>query len=447
MITANTVCQARPPCCSLVSGASVTNRHHFADTFHSEKQLYAIEALYQLSYDPELPQFPLVKRGKKELVTRPPCDIAFLEIVTPQPTAHMTHQIEKQAGRKHQNKLPQGLYQRNGIYQLTFKRNGGRQRKSLGTRDLAEAIEQRRLELSKSLTPRGEGLLRTAYLYNEEQLRLGNIQPRSAKELLRLLGDVLRFTQAATLDDLTTTQLQKYFNRISRPRAEGGLSPASWNSYAGRLSGFFRDMVAAHRLTRNPMDQVQLPRFNQAACARSNVVEQKAANRLIENCTDPRLKFVLLCGFHCGMRKEEIIEARWGWFDTKTKVASIPMTERKIQKPAYPPLTSSLIEHLQKMKQALPKQPPPTEYILEPLNKGGLSRYRWDFRIPFEKYLKEQGAQFTAHDMRRSYVTNCIKNGVKIEILSSWTGDAMRTLEQHYKHLTSYDSSIEKLVR
>ena len=358
----------------------------------------------------------------------------------------MTHDFGGRSGRKHRHILPKGLYLRNGIYQLSFNRNGKRQRISLGTSELSEALEARRLELLKSPTPKGEGVLRTAQLYTEEQLRLGNMQPRSARELMRLLADVMRFTQAATLDDLTTAQLQKYFNRITAPKAQGGLSPASWNSYAGRLSGFFRDMVEQRRLTKNPMHQVNLPRFNQAAHARRNVVEQKTANRLIEKCQCPRLKFILLCGFHAGMRKEEIIEARWGWFDLKARVANIPMTERKIQKPAYPPLTSPLVDHLLEMRKALPKPPRPEDYILEPHKQGGRYRYRWDFRIPFERFLQQQGEEFTTHDMRRSYCTNNIKNGVSLEILSSWTGDAMRTLEQHYKHLLAYDPRVEKLA-
>ena len=358
----------------------------------------------------------------------------------------MTHDSGGRSGRKHRHILPKGIYLRNGIYQLNLFRNGRRVRKTLGTSDLAEALEQRRLELTKSPTPKGEGLLRTAQLYTEEQLRLGNLQPRSARELMRLLADVLRFTQAAALDDLTPALLQKFFNRITQSKENGGLSPASWNSYAGRLSGFFRDMVAQRRLTRNPMDQVDLPRFNQAAHARRNVVEQKTANRLIAAAKDPRLKFILLCGFHAGMRKEEIIEARWGWFDLKARVANIPMTERKIQKPAYPPLTSPLVEHLLDMKRALPRPPKPTDYILEPMKEAGRYRYRWDFRIPLEKFLAEQGEEFTTHDMRRSYCTNNIKNGVSLEILSSWTGDAMRTLEQHYKHLLAYDPRVEKLA-
>jgi integrase len=350
------------------------------------------------------------------------------------------------SGRRHRKILPHGLYIRNGVFQLSFQRNGRRVRKSLATADLAEAIEQRRLELLKSPTPKGEGLLRTAQLHTEEQLRLANLQPRSARELMRLLADVLRFTQASSLDDLTPAKLQTYFNRITAPRAQGGLSPASWSSYAGRLSGFFRDMVQKHRLTKNPMDQVRLPRFNQAAHARSTTLDQQTANRLIQNCADQRVKFALLCGFHAGMRKEEIIEARWGWFDLTARVANIPMTERKIQKPAYPPLTSSMIEHLGKMRRALPQPPAPTDYVLEPAKQSGRHRYRWDFRIPFENYLHQQGVKFTAHDMRRSYCTNNIKNGVSLEMLSSWTGDAMRTLEQHYKHLMAYDPRVEKLA-
>ncbi len=36
---------------------------------------------------------------------------------------------------------------------------------------------------------------------------------------------------------------------------------------------------------------------------------------LISECPDRELKFILYCGFHAGLRKGEIVQARPEWFD------------------------------------------------------------------------------------------------------------------------------------
>jgi site-specific recombinase XerD len=348
---------------------------------------------------------------------------------------------------KHAKTLTRGLYQRNQIYWLRYSKAGKQERKSLNTTDLAEAIATRKRELETIPTIQSEGVMRTAELYLQEQLKLGNLKERSVQAVKQALVSLLRNCPVARLDDITPQILQAYFNRITQPKGKGGMAASSWNSYAGHLSGFFSGMVRSRRLGQNPMTTVTLPKFNQAIHARTHVESKETANRLIANCTDPRIKFVLLAGFHLGMRKEEIIESRWEWMREDLKVAVIPMEERKRPKPATPPLPASMIAHLKFMRAALPRPPSSTDYILMPSKTRGDYRYRWDFRKPLEDYLKTQGCNFRAHDMRRSYVTNLCRANVSLDTISAWVGDSVRTLEAHYKHLQAYDSRIEKLTR
>lgn len=339
----------------------------------------------------------------------------------------------------------QGLYQRGKIWYFDGYPNGRRKRISLQTSDYAEAVRRRKLELEKIPTARHEGLLRTAQLYTEDMLEQGKLKPNSANELMRLVTDMSRFCDVARLDDINEKVLQRYFDMLMKPGPRQ-VKPASWHSYAARLSGFFSGMVEKKRMTFNPMDRVKLPKFSQAAHARTNTVDAATAGRLIEECPDDEIKLVLLLGFTCGMRKNEIIQARWSWFDLNARVCRIPLTERKVQKAASPPINSQLMKHLERMKKALPRPPKPSDYLMKPEVEKGLWRYRYDFDKPFEKYLAQQKVQFTAHDMRRSFATNCVQQGISLEIISTWTGDTVRTLEIHYKHLAAYDPRVEKIL-
>ena len=53
------------------------------------------------------------------------------------------------------------------------------------------------------------------------------------------------------------------------------------------------------------------------ALADDDLRDRTAAQRdkLIKDAPSDDLRFILFAGFHCGMRKNEIIEARVDWFD------------------------------------------------------------------------------------------------------------------------------------
>jgi len=336
----------------------------------------------------------------------------------------------------------EGIYLRGKTYWLNHYPQGKRARVTLGTPDYGTAVKNAALIHKKIISPKGEGVLRTAQIYTEEAVRMGTMAPGSAYELHRVLKGFLLFANVATLEDIKPHVLQKYFDKLTTQ-----VKPASWASYAGRLSGFFGAMLKNRRMTSNPMLQVRIPKFNQSAHARSNVVRLDKANELIKECPDLRLRFVLVAGFLMGMRKNEIIQCQWGWFDYANKVCNIPLLKRKGQaKPANPPMIAGVFDILKELRAALPKAPAPTDYILEPQTQQGRARYRWDFKKPFNEYQKSKNCKFSAHDMRRSYATNSVQIGISLEVISGWVGDTVRTLEMHYSKLNQYDARAEGLM-
>ena len=336
-----------------------------------------------------------------------------------------------------------GIFLRGSKYWLRYSRNGLQERVPLGTSNMAEAIkiaarERARVPFDPGLNMQG-ALKR---LLDEEQAA-GRLSPRYVNEVHRRFKVLLDFHQDITrFEDITTRRLQQYLDHVAAKR-----KPATLNTYAGQLRGLFNILMQRRHLSINPMDSVRLPAFNQAEHVRENVVEPEVARKLIDKCTDPRLKFVLLAGFCLGMRKNEITEARWGWFHLSARVCLIPPEARKRPKPACPPLNSEVIEHLQVLRKALPKPPQPADYILEPGVVAGSYRYRWDFRKPFTDYMKKHRVKCTAHDMRRTFCTLAVGKGVTLEQLSAWVGDSVRVLASHYSHLRTYDPKVEDILR
>ena len=343
----------------------------------------------------------------------------------------------------HSGKDTKGIFLRNETYWLRYSRDGRQFRISLKTADLGEAVKTAKAERERVPLNPSENLLGSVARHVLAEVEAGRIAPRYGQELQCRLSALLAMHPTIKhLDDITPKRLQQYLDHVRRK-----LSPSSLNSYAGQLRGLFNILMQRRYLARNPMNEVRLPAFNQGEHVRENVVEPARARELIANCSDPRLKFVLLAGFCLGMRKQEIIESRWGWFNLQARVCLIPPEARKRSKPACPPLNSEVLEHLKTMREALPKPPLPTDYILEPDSTTGSYRYRWDFRKPFGEFMNANKVRCTAHDMRRTFCTLAVRNGATLEQLSAWVGDTPRVLASHYAHLKTYNPLVEDILR
>lgn len=336
-----------------------------------------------------------------------------------------------------------GIHKRGNTFHFRFSQNGRQVRGSLHTSDPEEARRRYRLERQRVHADPSENLVHTIGRHIQEEVEAGNLAPRYAAEVRARLYTLLDFHKNITrLDDFTPKRLQEYLDHVRKRR-----SAATLSTYAGQLRGLFRLLLERRRIMYNPMDEVRLPAFNQSEHARDNVVAPEKVRELLDKCTDLQLKFILLAGFCLGMRRNEITEARWGWFNLPARVCLIPPEARKRGKPACPPLNSEVIAHLQKMREALPKAPLPTDYLVEPGKMQGANRYRYDFIKPFRRHLKSCGVNCSAHDMRRTYATLAVRSGATLEQLSAWVGDTPRVLAAHYAHLKSYNPLVEGMVR
>lgn len=90
------------------------------------------------------------------------------------------------------------------------------------------------------------------------------------------------------------------------------------------------------------------------------------------------LKFALLCGFDGGLRRDEISEARVGWFDLEAKVLDVSNNGTFVTKDRDNrtiPLTDRFVDFLKTYLAGRDK----TEYVLAPHKTvKGANKYRFD---------------------------------------------------------------------
>ena len=174
---------------------------------------------------------------------------------------------------------------------------------------------------------------------------------------------------------------------------------------------------------------------------RTRFADLELAQRLIKDAPDDDLRFVLFCGFHVGMRKMEIVEARPEWFNLEARTVEIRATETfrpKDRDARTVPLTDQFVAFLKQWGLRSP-------YVLQPDVMHGSHRYRFDFRRAFSDYVKAQGVPWISpHVMRHSFASICATKGIDIYRIATWLGDDVRVVQKHYAKLRPDDRQIMK---
>lgn len=84
--------------------------------------------------------------------------------------------------------------------------------------------------------------------------------------------------------------------------------------------------------------------------------------------------------------------------------------------------------------------------MIQPTVVQGKARYRYDFRKPFEEYLKRIGFGWvTPHVMRHTFASLLVSSSCSVYKVAQWLGDTLATTEKHYAHLIKSDPDIELL--
>ena len=204
------------------------------------------------------------------------------------------------------------------------------------------------------------------------------------------------------------------------------------------LRSFFNRLVEQKKIRSNPVKELKLARLDQKSRLRFCLPAER--DSLIGNAPNESMKFILYCGFHGGLRRNEIIEARPEWFDLERRSLHVRSTETfrpKDREARTIPLTNEFYEFLKGYGLKSP-------FMLRPDVKHGASRYRYDFRRPWNNFVNAEGVEWvTPHVMRHTFASLLASKGVSIYKVALWLGDDVRVVQKHYAKLLPKDDDIE----
>lgn len=322
----------------------------------------------------------------------------------------------------------QGIYQQAGkkTWWLRFSRGGKQIRVSLGTRDFAEAVAKA-AEIRAGQGPKEikAKIWETAVAaYCKEKVSRGDFRSGTALRVASAINVFARETGAATPEAVTLAKLQGYYEARAKNSEAGARSTIAavqgFLSWGNCLPG-----------------RVEVSRARKPE-ARNVVVTPEAINSWIEGAKNDRLRFVLFCAGHAGMRGGEIRNSHRPWFDLARRVIMIPAIEG-----TWRPKNSTARE--------IPISAPFASFLSEFLEgKEGLllvgkQKKPWDFRAPWERHAKAMGREDVfPHAFRHSWITAlCNSGNHSIMEVSAWSGDRIETIEANYWHKRAESGALD----
>ena len=334
-----------------------------------------------------------------------------------------------------------GLYLRGSTYWYAKQINGCRTFISLETSDPFEATSRLAALNSANVLTDGSHVQFAVKEYATFCFSSGKWTAASLDSKLPILRTWAKWTGRAQPSQITTEKIRAYYEeRCSK------VAPSTAYSDLMTIQGFFNWCTEVKRTcASNPVLPLTAKRSTQKIKtpkqrARKKFATPELRDRLISECPREELKYILFCGFHAGLRFNEIVESKAEWFDLKAgllhlqKHAGFDFKDREER-------TIPLTQEFKKFIQTFGLRSP---YMLAPDVAKGRSLYRYDFTRPFQQYMKAMGcAWITPHVMRHTFASLLASAGVSIYKIAQWMGDGVQVVERHYAKLLPNDSTIE----
>jgi integrase/recombinase XerD len=337
------------------------------------------------------------------------------------------------------------IYRRAGTWWVSYYAGGKHLRRSLKTSSKRLAEREKQAIEAKLLDPYHQAPTvknpRVDQFWEDYlQWAKDHKRPAAVARTCVFWGQLIEFTRASHVDDIGKKDIEGF----KRWRREQGNSDQTVNNGLRELKAVFNRGRKLGLITnQNPVDEVE---FYPIPKRMPDFHTKEELERLLEVASRHGLCVkwtVLLCGW-AGLRKGEVTNCRWEWFDFDANrpvihVKSFPGFSIKDHDERMIPMNRRIWEELYPFRQD-------QGYVIAPErgSKGG--RYRVDVRSALVSALvdAELAIDKPYQRLRHSFGSILAQEGVSIFKVSKWMGhSSVQVTERHYAGLQSYDPDID----
>ncbi|HOE16632.1 MAG TPA: site-specific integrase [Syntrophorhabdaceae bacterium] len=307
-----------------------------------------------------------------------------------------------------------GLYRRNKTYWFSIMFDGRRIRKSLET-DNKKVAEKLKAKITTELIEGRyfETAVSRSIAFDEMTKKYLSEHAHTRDE--HTVKKLHEFFQGFTLFEITTQSVAEY-----RKSRSGVVKPATVYQELALLRRMFNVAIKEWEWAKdNPVSRLSFSIGNKNARDRWLTIEKEKI--LLECATNPQwLRTLLMVALHSGLRRGEILNLSWADIDLKRRIIEV-VKSKNGEKRAIP-MSNTLYDVFANVKVRAISGP------VFPISVRSL-------RVAFEKTLKKAEIQdFKFHDLRHTFATRLVQNGVDIYKVKELLGHKSITMTMRYAH-------------
>lgn len=236
------------------------------------------------------------------------------------------------------------------------------------------------------------------------------------------------------LSKISLTDIQEVVDNMTRK----GLNPNTIQDYLRKLNIFFRSAMDEYNLISSlPTKNIKISKLKKATNKRA--LTKYEADTLLKDFEKSKYYLVILIALKCGLRLGEILGLTWDCIDTKNSVIKVTCQWKQVSEKEYNFGTL-------KSKNSYREVPIPNKMI--PILKNhkevvNIDRRVFTFKntdsvsICLNRLLKKGGYNITVHELRHTYATHLIANGVDFKTAAMLLGHTVEQTMKTYSHVNN----------
>lgn len=216
--------------------------------------------------------------------------------------------------------------------------------------------------------------------------------------------------------------------------ADRGLSGQTQNNVARAIRAFFNFCVAEKLLPSSPMANIKLPKVERKVI---QSLTTKEVRRILRACAHERDTAIVLFILDTGVRASELIALNVGDFDSETGTTTVRRGKGQKQRVIH----CSLRTRREIARYLLERERPGKGEPLFAAIKPAGERLTLSGIVQLFKRLSEASgvAGCQAHNLRRTFAIECLRNGMNIFILAKLMGHSDISVLRPYLALVEHD--------
>jgi integrase/recombinase XerD len=255
----------------------------------------------------------------------------------------------------------------------------------------------------------------------------GRLQDSTIAKYKEQLKPFVAWAGERWIEDLTAHEIELDF--LTPHRARVGKSAQS--ARIAVLRGLFRYAIRFDIIERNPMDKLDAPRVEHVM---QNWLDEEQAIAFLDACVGPLERAVCFTLRYTGLRVGELRNLRWSDIDLEGQRVTVTQSKTAAgRREVY--LPDIVVPILRKWRE---QQTPASEWVFTTTTGRQISKgYFWVICTRVGERAGLAGS-IGPHTLRRTYASNAINKGARIEVVSRALGHAnVGTTARAYAQLTN----------